>query len=744
MKFRLTLRRVFGIALIALIAMLSGLFYFINVGTRKGVLESAEKVRDVASERIGAEVRDFLHHASATVDSFQNELQFGALSPHFRGAGQVPSASDLDRVEAYFFAEMMERPQVSEVTLTWARAEGRTSKGRLRLQGPHGELSVFRMQSGDQSRLWTRRLAQDGNHFTAWIRRRAPGGSVFSVPLARLNTRVQDPTENLTFLTPTRDDFYGKPIWSDLHPSTLNTDDDVVTVQKTVEDAPGRFAGVLRVGLGADSLDTIAKIKVRKDDPNDAHIVFLCDNHGQLITRLPDATFRRWQNEDGSTRWISTNLPPAVNQALLAVPADLPQGQVRSTRFRMAANLLGKIGISGPSGTIFNDDAWLATYRSLAGSQDWLVGIVVPEEYYLGDVIAERNRGLMISLGLITVIVLGGMLTLRRVRESLEQIVKQAARMAGFDFSPRSESSRLSDVQSVLDSLEGAKTALRAMGKYVPVDLVSQLYHRNQEPVLGGEIMDVTLLFSDLANFTTLSEQLSPAALAKALGMYFSHMAAAIHDEKGTIDKYIGDSIMALWNAPEPCPDHAVMACRAVLACMREEKVLYASAAWKPLPPLVTRFGVHRDNVMVGHFGAEDRMSYTAMGDGVNVASRLEGLNKVYGTRAMVSETVYTEAHDQFVFRRLDRVAVKGKTRGIEVYELIGTLEEGASRVSVVRGYERALEAYLDRRFEEALEILTPQLEEDAPSKVLAGRCAKMLEAPPPLEWDGVFIARSK
>src|SRR5207244_2984795 len=129
------------------------------------------------------------------------------------------------------------------------------------------------------------------------------------------------------------------------------------------------------------------------------------------------------------------------------------------------------------------------------------------------------------------------------------------------------------------------------------------------------------------------------------------------------VDKFVGDAVMALWNAPSERPDHAAMACEAVLRCKEVTQTLYASSAWSGLPPLRTRFGLHLDRVLVGHFGAPERLSYTAMGDGVNLAARLESLCKQYGVTVLVSDAVVERVRGKFVFRLVDRVAVKGKTQ---------------------------------------------------------------------------------
>jgi adenylate cyclase len=200
---------------------------------------------------------------------------------------------------------------------------------------------------------------------------------------------------------------------------------------------------------------------------------------------------------------------------------------------------------------------------------------------------------------------------------------------------------------------------------------------------------------------------------------------------------------MALWNAPTPLEHHPTLACEGVLACVEATEKLFASAAWAGRKPWRTRFGIHRAEVKVGHFGAPDRMSFTVMGDGVNLASRLEGLNKQYGTRMLVSAAVEREARQVFWFRRLDRVAVKGKHQGVEVYELLGRRCDMAKRGQVIVRYEQALEAYFDRRFAEALALLA-DASGDGPSEVLAGRCRRLHAEPPPSDWDGVYVAKEK
>ena len=299
------------------------------------------------------------------------------------------------------------------------------------------------------------------------------------------------------------------------------------------------------------------------------------------------------------------------------------------------------------------------------------------------------------------------------------------------------------DVQAASQSLEQAKTALRALGKYVPLDLVRQLYDAHREPVLGAELHDVTLLFSDVAGFTTFAEALAPDDLAIALGAYLEVMTRAIHATGGIIDKYVGDGVMALWNTPRPVDDHATRACEAALACVAATDALFTSAVWAGRAPWRTRFGIHRAEVTVGHFGAPDRMSFTAMGDGVNLAARLESLGKQYGVHILVSAAVEQDARPSFWFRRLDRVAVKGKHTGVEIYELLARRGVDSPPPPIIAPYEQAAKAYFGSDFRRALTLFA-ELADDPPSRVLAARCHAFLAEPASRDWDGTFVASMK
>jgi adenylate cyclase len=215
-----------------------------------------------------------------------------------------------------------------------------------------------------------------------------------------------------------------------------------------------------------------------------------------------------------------------------------------------------------------------------------------------------------------------------------------------------------------------------------------------------------------------------------------------IQGEKGTIDKYIGDAVMVFWNAPEPVADHEILACRTALRCRTALEQLYALPDWGDAPRFETRFGLHRCQASVGHFGSPERFNYTAIGDGINLTSRLEALNKFYGTTIIVSETIHAAAKDHFVFRLLDRVAVKGKMEGVTIYELISERVANPSPSHAVEEYEKAFDLYERGDFAGAAAVLSGQID-DPPSAALLARCREFI-AHPPENWNGIFAFHSK
>jgi len=281
-----------------------------------------------------------------------------------------------------------------------------------------------------------------------------------------------------------------------------------------------------------------------------------------------------------------------------------------------------------------------------------------------------------------------------------------------------------------------------AFGKYISKDLLKEIVTHKKELKLGGGKRTITIFFSDIRNFTSISEKLKPEELVKLLNEYLTEMGKIILDYKGTVDKFIGDAIMAFWNAPLTLDNHAEMACRATIEQVRKIKELQEKWKKEGMPLVEIGCGLHTGSAIIGNMGSEDRFDYTAIGDTINLGSRLEGLTKQYGVSIIVSEDVYNAVKDKFNFRKLDTVRVKGKNIPVRIYELV--VDENKE---FNEKYERALQLYSKSEFKEAVKEFESalKLKKDDKSCILfIERCRDYAKNPPGKDWDGVFELKTK
>ncbi|MFH2006270.1 MAG: adenylate/guanylate cyclase domain-containing protein [bacterium] len=279
---------------------------------------------------------------------------------------------------------------------------------------------------------------------------------------------------------------------------------------------------------------------------------------------------------------------------------------------------------------------------------------------------------------------------------------------------------------------------------YLHADVIRELTLDPEKLKLGGERREVTVLFSDIRGFSSLSEQLDPQALALLVNQYLTPMTDAVLDEKGYLDKYIGDAIMALFGAPRPRDDHAELAARTALTMLARLERLNRKWKGEPWAPVQIGIGMNSGEVSLGNFGSERRIEYTAIGDTVNLASRLEGLNKAYGTTILVGETVAEGLHEKFWLREVDLVRVMGKEHATRIFELLGPRDQKCP-VPVER-FAQGLAAYREADWSAARDHFQAVLDAhpaDGPAQVFLDRLSK-LERDAPKQWDGVFVMDSK
>ncbi|MFH1064551.1 MAG: adenylate/guanylate cyclase domain-containing protein [Candidatus Woesearchaeota archaeon] len=300
------------------------------------------------------------------------------------------------------------------------------------------------------------------------------------------------------------------------------------------------------------------------------------------------------------------------------------------------------------------------------------------------------------------------------------------------------------------------KKVMGAFGKYVSKDVIKHIMENPERLKLGGEKREITVFFSDIRGFTTISEKLSPEQLVALLNEYLTEMTNIILKHNGVVDKYMGDAIMAFWNAPLDQPKHAERAC---LTCLdMEDKLKELQKKWteEGVPPLEIGIGLNTGQAVVGNMGSFDRFDYTAMGDTVNLGSRLESINKQYGTRIIISESTKNKVADlPFVVRKLDQVMVKGKKEPITIYELVSTEENAKKWYSdVIAHFEKGLELYFKQKWDSAIAEFKKADKArkggDPSSIIFIERCeffkkeSILKEDVPGKDWDGVWIMKTK
>jgi adenylate cyclase len=301
------------------------------------------------------------------------------------------------------------------------------------------------------------------------------------------------------------------------------------------------------------------------------------------------------------------------------------------------------------------------------------VAVLAPVADFTGAVEAAVRRGtalaaLALAIGLALLALLAW-----RIARPLAALTREAEAIRRLELDEAVPvQSRITEIARLADAMGGMKSALRQFGVYVPRALVAELVARGEAARIGGERRRITVMFSDVQDFTTLAESIPPEELMTITSHYFQVMTHELQQGHATIDKYIGDAVMAIWNAPGEDASHARNACLAALRTRLLTERLAVQFAARGWPRLFTRFGLHTGEAVVGNVGSTDRMAWTAIGSMVNLASRLEGLNKSYGTRILLSEATRDAAGRGFITRPVDLVLAKGATTPIEIHELLG------------------------------------------------------------------------
>jgi adenylate cyclase len=435
---------------------------------------------------------------------------------------------------------------------------------------------------------------------------------------------------------------------------------------------------------------------------------------------------------------------------------DVLRGRVPPETFR------AKLVLIGMTGTGYADDYWTPT--SVRGKMDGIevhanaIDTILRGDF-IRDVMPSTTVGLIFVMGSVAAITL---LTLPMLAAALCSLLALAVYVlaASYYFDEHLVLNLVYPPLALLLTYTGvvfyrvifeqgqARVLRGVLGQYLSPSIVAHVTRDPDSLKLGGDQREMTVMFSDLRGFTSFSEQLDPETLVHLLNEYLTVMSDVIFKYEGTIDKYMGDAIMAFWGAPQHQPDHATLACRAALEMVAALEELNARWAEQGRPPLAMGIGINTGIMKVGNMGSNSRFDYTVLGDAVNLASRLEGLNKEYGTTLIVSKATLDETGNVFQDRFLDLVAVKGKKEPVDVFEILDAERlPGIHAGPALRAYDEGIELYRERdwlgaaaKFQEALR-LSP---DDGPAAVYLKRCEELMDDPPPVDWDGVYVMTRK
>ena len=375
----------------------------------------------------------------------------------------------------------------------------------------------------------------------------------------------------------------------------------------------------------------------------------------------------------------------------------------------------------------------------------WSLVTVVPESEFLGPVRTTIRR---LLIGLAALIVAAGLFSAwfaqRLIAAPLIKVANELKHIERFDLEKvQRHPSRLKEIEKLSSAIGDMAQGLSAFRKYIPADLVKRLISEGNKATLGGAVRPMSVMFVDLAGFTGMSERLGDRIIP-LLSRFFDSVSTEVQTHGGTIDKFIGDAVMAFWGAPASNPDHAVDCCRAALSCRRA--VRESGLADDAGNPVAIRIGINSGDMLVGNIGSEVRLNYTVIGDAVNIASRLESANKIYGSGIIIGPQTRCLAGDRILVRELDRLAVYGRAGGLQIYELLGMAGEQAESFDWVALYESGLASYRERDFAAATLLFERVLDirKDEASAVMLERCKLQLSAPPNVDWSDTTIARTK
>jgi adenylate cyclase len=428
-------------------------------------------------------------------------------------------------------------------------------------------------------------------------------------------------------------------------------------------------------------------------------------------------------------------------------------GQVSAQALRPVAEVAAAIVMLRPANAVnivetrrlvVQDAGYRVSFSPLE-FKGWQFVVIVPESEFLSGIEMTTRRALVGLLGLSLLLGLAAAAVAQRVlSEPVAALTSDLGKIERFELESISHrSSGLIEFDQLSAAMTRMSSGLADFAKFIPTDLVRTLLADGVRAAPGGETRQLTVMFADVVGFTKISERMGTAVIG-VISSYLDVVSTTVEANGGTVDKYIGDAVMALWGAPRLDADQARNACRAALDA--NKAVRDSGITDDRGEPLQVRIGLHSGVAVVGNIGSSRRLNYTAIGDTVNLASRLEGVNKVFGTSILISEETRVEAGATFMTRELAEVSVVGRAEPIRIHELLG---EGSmtQKPHWVLVYEQALQAFRQRKFAAAIRLakqVQRERPDDGPSAWLIGICRTLQDAPPSAVWRGVVQLDSK
>jgi adenylate cyclase len=497
------------------------------------------------------------------------------------------------------------------------------------------------------------------------------------------------------------------------------------------------LAKAFRNNVGAVGVDVTLDrlmVYVRSVVANPAHRFVAFDDKNRLLAHFdPDQMFKR----------TGTPETPTIE---LATTADISDPVVRE-----ALRVFAQIGSFPLTDFAVDGIYYLATVdRQIARDGGiFFVLYAAPLSDFQGTLIDAARRSIPIALLVFIVLVPMIVYLARSISRPLAKLSDEAGLIQSFHLDdPIRMSSRVVEISTLIKSMSGMKNTIREVSKFVPKALVKDILEHEDTVSVGGTTRRISILFTDVKDFTPIAENIPAPDLMKSMSEYFEELASLIIKKDGTVDKFIGDAIFSFWNAPLAVLNHEHLACATALQCHAASRRLNVRWTERGLPAWCTRFGIHVGEAVLGNVGSSDRIDYTAIGDNVNIAARLEGLNKYYGSSILASGQIATICANEFLFRRVDRTQPKGLGRFLDIFELLGSfdtadeLQATPATIKLVADWNDVYQVYASRDWMRTLDALEA-FADKYPADVLAGiyldRVIGFILEPPADAWDGVI-----